>query len=173
LTSRRTRVDCSAVSLLILTIGGTIDKVYFDATSEYEVGEPTVPHVFREAGVTVDWRVESLFRKDSLELTDDDRAAIRRTCEEAPESRILITHGTDTMCQTAAALAGIGGKTIVLTGALAPARFRITDAVFNLGLALGAVQSLPCGVAIAMNGTVFPAGTVRKNRELGRFEAIG
>ena len=92
--------------MLILTTGGTIDKVYFDASSEYEVGEPTVPHVFREAAVTVDWRIESLFRKDSLELTDDDRTAIRHACEEAPENRILITHGTDTMCQTAAALAG-------------------------------------------------------------------
>ena len=159
--------------MLILTTGGTIDKVYFDASSEYEVGEPTVPHVFREAAVTVDWRIESLFRKDSLELTDDDRTAIRHACEEAPENRILITHGTDTMCQTAAALAGLTGKTIGLTGALAPARFRITDAIFNLGLALGAVQALPGGVYIAMNGTVFPAGTVRKNHELGRFEAVG
>jgi L-asparaginase len=157
--------------LLILTTGGTIDKVYFDASSEYEVGEPTVPHVFREAGVTVEWRMESLFRKDSLELTDEHRAVIRQACEDAPETRILITHGTDTMCRTAAALAGLAGKTIVLTGALAPARFRITDAVFNLGLALGAVQSLPPGVFIAMNGTIFPAGEVRKNRELGRFEA--
>jgi L-asparaginase len=160
------------MSLLVLTTGGTIDKVYFDALSEYEIGEPTVPHVFRESGVTLPWRLESLFRKDSLELNDDDRFLIRRHCEEAAESRILITHGTDTMCVTAAALAGIAGKTIVLTGALAPARFRVTDAIFNLGLALGAVQSLPPGVYLAMNGTVFPAGEVRKNRELGRFEAV-
>lgn len=158
--------------LLILTTGGTIDKVYFDASSEYEVGEPTVPHVFREAGVTMEWQIKSLFRKDSLELTDDDRAAIRRACENALETRILITHGTDTMCQTAAALEGLSGKTVVLTGALAPARFRVTDAIFNLGLGLGAVQSLPPGVFIAMNGTVFPAGGVWKNRELGRFEAL-
>lgn len=159
--------------LLVLTTGGTIDKVYFDATSEYEVGEPTVPLVFREAGVALPWRLQALFRKDSLELDEADRAEIRRVCEAAEESRILMTHGTDTMSVTAEALRGIEGKTIVLTGALAPARFRVTDAVFNLGLALGAVQSLPPGVYLAMNGTVFPAGAVRKNKEAGRFEATG
>ncbi|WP_193213606.1 asparaginase domain-containing protein [Luteolibacter marinus] len=158
--------------LLVLTTGGTIDKVYFDASSEYEVGEPTVPHVFRESGVTLEWRLLPLLRKDSLEIDAADRAAIRRACEEAAETRILVTHGTDTMSETADALTGIPGKTIVLTGALAPARFRVTDAIFNLGLALGAVQSLPPGVFLAMNGTVFPAGTVRKNREAGRFESI-
>jgi L-asparaginase len=156
--------------LLILTTGGTIDKVYFDQTSEYEVGEPTVPLVFREAGVTLPWRLEPLFRKDSLELYDEDRLAVRAACEAAPESRILVTHGTDTMTLTAEALRGLEGKTIVLTGALAPARFRVTDAVFNLGLALGAVQSLPPGVYLAMNGTIFDAGKVTKNRAAGRFE---
>jgi L-asparaginase len=161
------------MKLLVLTTGGTIDKVYFDATSEYEIGEPTVPHVFREAGVAVDWRLESLLRKDSLEMTDEDRAMIRAACAAADERRILITHGTDTMSVTAEALRGLEGKTIVLTGALAPARFRVTDAVFNLGLALGAVQSLPAGVYLAMNGTVFEAGKVRKNREAGRFEEVG
>jgi L-asparaginase len=120
------------MSLLVLTTGGTIDNVYFDASSEYEVGEPSVPHVFREAGVTLPWRMEAVFRKDSLELIDDDRATILRHCVEAPASRILITHGTDTMCETAAFLAGVADKTIVLTGALAPARFRVTDAIFNL-----------------------------------------
>lgn len=159
------------MSILILTTGGTIDKVYFDASSDYEVGEPTVPHVFREAGVTLEWRLEPLFRKDSLELTDADRAAIRAACVAAPETHLLITHGTDTMTETAAALADVPGKTIVLTGALAPARFRVTDAVFNLGLALGALQGQPPGVYLAMNGTVFTAGQVRKNRGAGRFEA--
>lgn len=157
----------------VLTTGGTIDKVYFDATSEYEVGEPTVPHVFRDTQVTLDWELQPLMRKDSLEIGDEDRQVIRRACEEAEESRILITHGSDTMCITAGALIGIAGKTIVLTGALAPARFRETDAVFNLGLALGAVQSLPEGVYLAMNGTIFEAGKVRKNKEARRFEATG
>ncbi|MBK1881147.1 asparaginase [Luteolibacter pohnpeiensis] len=158
------------MNLLILTTGGTIDKVYFDASSQYEVGTSTVPAVFEEAGVTLPWRLEPLMRKDSLELDDNDRAAIRKVCEGAAESHILITHGTDSMAVTAEALVGIAGKTIVLTGALAPARFRTTDAIFNLGLALGAVQSLTPGVYLAMNGTIFPAGKVRKNYQAGRFE---
>ena len=160
------------MKMLVLTTGGTIDKVYFDATSEYEIGEPTVPHVFREAGVEMDWRLLPLLRKDSLELTAQDREEIRKACEEAEEDRILITHGTDTMCETADFLRGIEGKVIVLTGALAPARFRVTDAVFNLGLALGAVQSQSAGVYVAMNGRIFEAGKVRKNREAGRFEVL-
>lgn len=161
------------MSILVITTGGTIDKIYFDGTSEYEVGEPSVPQVFHEAGVTLGWRLDALFRKDSLDMTVADRAALRERCAEAPESRILVTHGTDTLCQSAEALIGLSGKTIVLTGALAPAKFRTTDAIFNLGLALGAVQSLPPGVYVAMNGRVFAAGAVRKNRELGRFEAPG
>ncbi|MBK1828121.1 asparaginase domain-containing protein [Haloferula rosea] len=155
----------------VITTGGTIDKVYFDATSDYEVGEPTVPHVFREAAVAMEYELESLFRKDSLEINEGDRRRIREACERSPEARILITHGTDTMAETAEFLTGIPGKTIVLTGALAPARFRVTDAIFNLGLALGAVQSKGEGVFVAMNGTVFEAGQVRKNREQGRFES--
>jgi L-asparaginase len=131
-----------------------------------------VPHVFRESGVALEWRLLQLLRKDSLEMDDADRQTIRAACAEAPEQRILITHGTDTMSVTAEALQGIAGKTIVLTGALAPARFRVTDAIFNLGLALGAVQSLPEGVYLAMNGTIFPAGKVRKNREAGKFEEV-
>ncbi|MCU0795749.1 MAG: asparaginase domain-containing protein [Akkermansiaceae bacterium] len=158
------------MKIRVITTGGTIDKVYFDATSEYEIGEPTVPHVFREAGVGIEWELQPLLRKDSLELTDADRAAIRQACDESAENAIIVTHGTDTMSVTAETLRGIPGKTIVLTGALAPARFRVTDAIFNLGLALGAAQSKAPGVYLAMNGTIFEAGKVRKNREAGRFE---
>lgn len=157
----------------VLTTGGTLDKVYFDATSDYEVGEPMVPHVFREGRVTIEWSLELLMQKDSMELDAADRAAIREACERAEEDHLLITHGTDTMADTAGELIGIPDKVIVLTGALAPARFRETDAVFNLGLALGAVQSKPPGVYLAMNGTVFEAGKVRKNRDAGRFEVVG
>lgn len=158
--------------LLVLTTGGTIDKVYFDASSEYEIGEPTVPHIFREVGVRKEFELVSLMRKDSLEMDAADRAKIRSACEGAEATQILMTHGTDTMTETAEALIGIEGKTIVLTGALAPARFRETDAVFNIGMAMGAVQSCRPGVYIAMNGTVFEAGKVRKNREKGCFEAV-
>lgn len=158
--------------MLILTTGGTIDKVYFDSASEFEVGDPTVPHIFEDVGADIDYELISLFRKDSLELSDNDRAKIRQTCEESGHRQILITHGTDTMAQTAEELQGLPGKIIVLTGAMAPARFRITDAIFNVGAAVGALQSLTEGVYLAMNGRIFRAGTVRKNREAGRFEKL-
>lgn len=157
--------------MLIITTGGTIDKVYFDATSQYEVGEPTLEHIFREAGVNLEYRLISLMRKDSLEITATDRQLIRDTISASDESQILITHGTDTMSDTAEFLRGIAGKTIVLTGAMAPARFRTTDAIFNVGCALGAVQSKPEGVYLAMNGCIFTAGKVEKNLTAGRFEA--
>jgi len=111
-----------------------------------------------------------LFRKDSLEFTDDDRAQLKKFIEEDNASLFVVTHGTDTMVQTAAALAGIPYKTIVLTGALSPARFKGTDAVFNVGMAVAAVQIAAPGVYIAMNGQVFAADNVRKNRDENRFE---
>ena len=159
------------MELLVITVGGTIDKVYFDDTSEYEVGEPTVPHIYQSTGVMLDYEMLPLMRKDSLEMDDADRALIRDTCEHADQDNILITHGTDTMAVTAEALKEIKGKTIILTGAMAPARFRETDAIFNIGCATGAVQAMPPGVYIAMNGQIFPAGKVRKNREARCFEA--
>lgn len=160
-----------ARKLRIFTTGGTIDKVYFDAKSEFAVGEPLIGAILEEAQVGFEFEVVSLMRKDSLELTDVDRQAIRKAVEGATESRIMITHGTDTMTDTAAALEGIEGKTIVLVGALNPARFRSSDAIFNIGLAVGAVQAMPPGVYVAMNGQVFEAGRVRKNRAANRFEA--
>lgn len=162
----------SPLKIRVLAVGGTIDKVYFDDLSTYDVGEPQVQAVFQEANVAFEFVIESLLRKDSLKMTDEDRALIRQRVMEAPEERVLITHGTDTMTQTAAALADIAGKTIVMTGSMLPARFRASDAPFNLGCAVGALQSLPSGVYIAMNGRVFPANLVRKNREKGVFELI-
>ncbi len=139
----------------ILTTGGTIDKIYFDATSVYEIGDPTIPHIFQEVGVHVEHDLESLMRKDSLEFDDADRETIRTAVLGASSDKVLVTHGTDTMCETGRGLVGISGKTIVLTGALTPARFRETDAVFNIGFALACVQTLPPGVYVAMNGRVF------------------
>lgn len=158
------------MQLRVISTGGTIDKVYFDAASAYEVGEPQVGPVLRESNVTFDFVVESVLQKDSLAMTDEDRALIRQRVEAAPESLILITHGTDTMTQTASCLEGLDGKVVVLTGSMQPARFRNSDAVFNLGCAIGAVQSLPPGVYIAMNGVVAPANSVKKNRAASRFE---
>jgi len=154
---------------LILTTGGTIDKIYFDAKSEYEVGDPQIGEVLRLAHVALPHRVVALMRKDSLELTDADRARIRRTISEADNRMILLTHGTDTMTVTGMSLQGIAGKTIVLTGALLPARFRDNDAIFNIGFALAAVQVLPAGVYIAMNGRLYDPARVRKDRQLNRF----
>ena len=153
-----------------VTTGGTIDKIYFDALSQFEVGEAQVEHILAEALVQFDYAVESLLHKDSLEITAEDRQAIRAFIENDPSQYFVVTHGTDTMVETADALEGIAGKTIVLTGALTPARFRTTDAVFNVGMAVAAVQTAPPGVYIAMSGQVFPAGTVRKNRTENRFE---
>lgn len=158
------------MTIRILTTGGTIDKVYFDQKSTFEVGEPQILEVLREVNVTVPYALTPLLRKDSLELTDADRQLIRQAVEAAGESRILLTHGTDTMVETARALQGISGKTIVLTGAMQPARFRQTDAVFNIAAAFTAVQLLPPGVYIAMNGRLFDPQQVRKNVAANRFE---
>lgn len=156
--------------LRVISTGGTIDKVYFDAASTYEIGEPQVGLVFRESNITFDFVVESVLQKDSLAMTDEDRALIRARVEASPEKLILITHGTDTMTATAALLTGLSDKVIVFTGSMQPARFRDSDAVFNLGCAIGALQVLPPGVYIAMNGQVAPAHTVTKNRAASRFE---
>jgi L-asparaginase len=159
-----------SVRIHVITTGGTIDKVYFDAKSEYEVGEPQVLEIFREAGVAFEFTIESVVRKDSLELTEADREHIRERAATCGCDRILVTHGTDTMRETALALRGLPGKTIVLTGAMHPARFRSSDAVFNVGTAIGAVQCLPPGVYLAINGRIFDPARVRKNRERQRFE---
>ena len=154
----------------IFTTGGTIDKLYFDAKSEFEVGASLVGDLLREAEVRVPFTVEALLRKDSLDLTDADRAQIRARVEAAAETHIIITHGTDTMADTARALAGIPDKVIVLTGALHPARFRHSDAEFNVGMAVAAVQACAPGVWITINGRVFDGMHVKKNREANRFE---
>jgi len=155
-----------------LTTGGTIDKIYFDAMSQFEVGESQVNHLLTEGLVSFDYDIVSLFRKDSLEITDDDRQELKQAIENDDASRFVISHGTDTMVETASALTGIPGKTIVLTGALSPARFRTTDAVFNVGMAVAAVQMAKPGVYLAISGRIFEAGRVRKNREQNRFELI-
>lgn len=154
----------------IFSCGGTIDKVYFDAKSDYAVGEPQIKTVFDDALVAFDYKIESLMRKDSLEMTSEDRALIRDRIQQIDARHVLITHGTDTMADTAASLVGIDDKIIVLTGSMTPARFRVTDAVFNIGCAVGVLQSKPPGVYVAMNGRAFDAGRVRKNRDAQRFE---
>lgn len=155
-----------------LTTGGTIDKIYFDANSRFEVGDSQVRHILAEGLAGFEFDVVPLFRKDSLDLTEDDRVELRRYIEGDDQRRYVVTHGTDTMVETAKALEGLPERTIVLTGALSPARFKSTDAVFNVGMAVAAVQTVAPGVYIAMNGEVFRSGEVRKNREQNRFERV-
>ncbi|WP_137884988.1 asparaginase domain-containing protein [Pseudomonas sp. 2FE] len=158
------------MNIQIFTTGGTFDKVYYDALSDFQIGEPMAPEILREAAVTFDFQVESLVKKDSLELTAEDRALIRAKVAACPAKHILITHGTDTMTLTADVLKDIPGKVILFTGAMQPARMRSTDAPFNLGVAIGALQCLAEGIYVAMSGRIFEAGKVKKNRAAGRFE---
>lgn len=160
-----------ASKILILTTGGTIDKVYFDAKSDYEVGESVVEDLLKQAHVHLDYEMLHLMRKDSLEITDEDRSKMRDAVIASEHDAIVVTHGTDTMSDSARALAGIPGKTIVLTGALAPSRFAQSDATFNVGMAVAAVQSLGAGVYIVMNGQVFNGLAVVKDRAQNRFVA--
>jgi L-asparaginase len=158
------------MKIVFITTGGTIDKIYFDRKSSFEVGDPQITEVLREANVTLDWEVISLMRKDSLDMTDADRALVLETVKGNPEHRFVVTHGTDTIIQTAKVLRRAQGKTIVLTGAMQPAMFRFTDAVFNIAFAVATVQLLGEGVYIAMNGRVFTPERVWKNVEMNRFE---
>jgi L-asparaginase len=154
----------------IFTTGGSLDKGYSTRESDFVVMEPQVSGVLNTANVIVPFEVESLLRKDSLEITDDDRALIRRRVEADPARHILITHGTDTMARTGRILEGIQGKVVVLTGAMQPATFRESDAHFNIGFAFAAVQVLSPGVYLAMNGRIFDPAGVRKNTATDRFE---
>ena len=160
-----------AEPILILTTGGTIDKIYFDALSDYQVGDTVVARLLEIGRVRRPFRIEEVTRKDSLELTDADRALIRERVAAAPERHVIITHGTDTMTQTAKVLAATPDKTVVLVGALAPARFGESDASFNLGMAFAAVQMAPAGVFIAMSGSIVAADRVVKDRGQGAFVA--
>ena len=159
------------MSIVILTTGGTFDKVYFDANSEYSIGEPCISSILDEGNVTSDFRIKSILKKDSLDINQDERELIKKSVQECEEDKIIITHGTDTMVETAKFLEDIENKTIVLTGSMQPARFKKTDAIFNSGFAFAAALSLENGVYIAMNGKIFSSDNVRKNFDLGRFES--
>lgn len=164
----------NAPMMTIFTTGGTFDKVYFDGKSEFTIGDSQVESILQEGNVTLDYTVESLLRKDSLDITDEDRQLICDRIIASAATQIIITHGTDTMVDTAQALAAcdLSGKTIIFVGAMQPARMRNTDAPFNLGFALAAVQCLPAEIYIAMNGKVFPHNNVTKNRKQERFESL-
>lgn len=153
----------------VITVGGTIDKIYFDAKSTYEVGPPNIAEILDGLHLNPEFAVTSLMQKDSLDMTDADRALVLTQVLAAKEERIIITHGTDTMVDTAKTLSQVAGKTIVLTGALSPALFKNSDAMFNIGCAVTAVQILKFGVYIAMNGQIFEYDKVRKDLSQNRF----
>ena len=161
------------MKIKFITTGGTIDKIYFDQKSEFQIGDPQVIGVLQEANVSFVYEVVTVLRKDSLDMTDEDRRLICETIESDPCRRIVVTHGTDTMIQTAKMLKTISGKTIVLTGAMQPAKFRFTDAIFNIACAVTAAQTLSHGVYIAMNGQIFDPEKSIKNVAENRFEALG
>jgi len=160
------------MKIKFFTTGGTIDKVYFDKKSDYQVGKPKIVSILKEMNINFDYDYESLMRKDSIDMTDDDRRLIYNKVLADAHDRIIITHGTDTMAETGTVLKSITGKVIVLTGAIEPAEFKTSDAAFNIGAAIAAVQILHPGVYIAMNGRIYDPDRVQKNRNRNRFEEL-
>ena len=158
------------MTIQFFTTGGSIDNGYSTQVSQFIVGEPAVKTILEEGNVTFDYSINSLFRKDSLEITEMDRKIIYKAVTACPHNRVIITHGTDTMVETALALIAIPGKVIVLTGSMQPAEFRKSDAAFNLGSAVMAVQVLPEGVYLAINGQIFNPNNTKKNVKFDRFE---
>lgn len=151
------------MKITFIQAGGSIDKDYPKRirTYSFEIGEPASKRILSHANVNFDYKIVSACKKDSMDMNDDDRKKVCNACLKAGE-KVIITHGTDTMVQTANALSGITGKTIILTGASSPSKFVDSDADFNLGMSVGAVQTLPCGVYIAMNGRIYEWDKVKK-----------
>jgi L-asparaginase len=161
------------MSIRIFVTGGTFDKEYNEITGQLYFKDSHLGEMLKLGRCRIETDIRTLMMIDSLEMDDIDRELIARHCEEADESRIIITHGTDTMADTAKLLSEkVSGKTIVLTGAMIPYKFGSSDGLFNLGSAIAYVQSLSPGVYVAMNGKCFNAGNVRKNKLTGEFEAL-
>jgi L-asparaginase len=158
------------MKLQVLAVGGTIDKVYFDALSEYHIGAPAASEILQRVKANFDYDVTQIISKDSLDMTDEDRREILSEVQTHPGEHVIITHGTDTMVDTGQVLKAVTGKTIVIMGAMAPAIMKLTDADFNLGVAVAAVQALPQGVYLCMNGRIYNVDRVIKNRAEGQFQ---
>lgn len=159
------------MKIAFIQTGGTIDKDYPKAVKGYafEIGEPAIERIINKIGVNFEYEIIYLLQKDSLDLTAEDREKIVEACEKIDCDKIIITHGTDTMVETAKKLNVLNNKTIVITGSLKPERFIDSDASFNIGTAIAAVQVLPSGVYIAMNGRVYKNDNCKKDLETGRF----
>jgi L-asparaginase len=161
----------NADSIRIFVTGGTFDKEYDEHTGQLYFRDSHLPEMLKLGRCNLKLEVRTLMMIDSLEMNDADRSLVLGQCRNAPESRIVITHGTDTMAATARILAAaIKDKTVVLTGAMVPYKFGSSDGLFNLGSALAFAQTLPPGVYVAMNGRCFPADRVQKNKQTGMFE---
>lgn len=161
------------MAIRLFVTGGTFDKEYNELTGQLHFKDSHLPELLEMGRSRLDISIRTLMMVDSLEMTDTDRNIIIESCERCPEKQIVITHGTDTMAETAKLLAQhIKDKTIVITGAMIPIKFGSSDGLFNLGSALAYAQSLPAGVYIAMNGRYFNWDNVRKNRQTGTFEEL-
>lgn len=161
------------MNIRIFITGGTFDKEYDELTGRLFFRDTHLHEMLKLGRNRVDVEIRTLMMVDSLEMTDMDRELIARHCREAAEEKIIITHGTDTMAETASAIAkSVTNKTVVITGAMIPYKFGSSDGLFNLGSAMAFVQTMPHGVYVAMNGKIFHANNVRKNKETGQFEAL-
>jgi len=161
------------MAIRLFVTGGTFDKEYNELTGQLHFKDSHLPELLEKGRSRLDISIRTLMMVDSLEMTDTDRNIIVESCERCPEKQIVITHGTDTMAETAKLLAQhIKDKTIVITGAMIPIKFGSSDGLFNLGSALAYAQSLPAGVYVAMNGRFFNWDNVRKNRQTGTFEEL-
>lgn len=161
------------MKLLVLAIGGTIDKVYFDALSDYQIGAPAVTEILQRVKANFDFEVRQMISKDSLDMTDADRQEILSEVQDHSGKHVIITHGTDTMVETGQVLKQAAHKIIVIMGAMQPAIMKLTDADFNLGVAVAAVQTLSEGVYLCMNGRIYNVDRVVKNRAEGQFQDLG
>lgn len=162
------------MKILFIQTGGTIDKDYPKNTKGYafEITEPAIQRILAKISLSFEYKIIPLLRKDSLDLTAADRATIYQACVNSDSNKIIITHGTDTMIETAEVLFGMEGKTVVITGAMKPQKFTDSDADFNLGIAIGAINVLPVGIYIAMNGCIFEYDKVVRNESSGKFEKM-
>jgi len=165
-------IEINGSKIIFITTGGTIDKIYFDKKNKFQIGNSLIFQVLEDANTTIDYEIKSILKKDSLDINNADRCIIKKTIKNDRHRYFIVTHGTDTMILTAKKLREINDKVIILTGAMQPARFKSTDAVFNIACAITAVQLLPNGVYIVMNGKIFEPENVIKNSNKNRFEYI-
>jgi len=159
------------MKILFIQTGGTIDKDYPQTKRGYafEIGESATRRILQKVNPNFDFEIISILKKDSLDITEEDKKKIHETCQKAQSNKIVITHGTDTMIETAKKLSDIKNKIIVLTGAMRPEKFSDSDAAFNVGTAVGAINVLNDGVYIAMNGRIYPWNKVKRNSQTGQF----